>query len=153
MRETDLIAPLVKTYAEKGYRAFAEVQLSSRWIDVLLVHEENEETIAVELKLTDWKRAYRQAKVYPIAADYVYVGMPEQYIHRALEHSDYFQGLGIGLLSINGKAVEIVQAHKSSILVEGVKKGLIENLSPEMEVILDEQGNLTKTFYPCGRPK
>lgn len=150
MKETDLLAPLVKTYIDKGYRAFAEVQLSSRWIDVLLLHEKNKEIIAVELKLTDWRRAYKQAKVYPIAADYVYVGMPEKYIHRALDNSNYFEELGIGLLAINGKAVEVVQAQKSSILLENVKSELIENLVPEQEVILDEDGNLTKTFYPRG---
>lgn len=153
MKETDLIAPLVKTYAAKGYRAYAEVQLSTRWIDVLLVHEISKETVAIELKLTNWRKAYKQAKVYPIAADYVYVGMPEQYVHRALDHCDYFEELGIGLLSINGKAVEVVEAQRSKILVNEVKRGLIENLDPEMEVILDDGGFLTKTFYPCGRFK
>ncbi|WP_162630257.1 hypothetical protein [Brevibacillus brevis] len=153
MKETDLIAPLVKTYSKMGYRAFAEVQLSSRWIDIFLVNEATNVTVAIELKLTDWKKAYKQAKVYPIAADYVYVGMPEQYVHRALDHCDYFENVGIGLLSINGKAVEVFEAQKSSILVEDVKKGIIENLNPEMEVILDDDGFLTKTFYPCGRFK
>lgn len=153
MKEVDLIAPLVKSYIEKGYKAYAEVQLSTRWIDVLLLNERTSEVIAVELKLTEWKKAYRQAKVYQIAADYVYVGMPEEYVHRAVTNKSYFDDLGIGVLSINGVATEVIEAKKSEILSKGIKEGVIEKLGPDMEVILDEQGNLTKTFYPCGRFK
>jgi len=151
MKEADLISPLVKTFIEKGYRAFAEVRLSSRWIDVYLFNEETKDTIAVELKLTKWKKAYQQAKVYQMVADYVYIGMPEEFVHRAIDNKEYFCELGIGVLSINGKAETAIKAQKSSLILDRVKKELIENLNPEMEVILDDEGNLTKTFYPCGR--
>lgn len=151
MKETDLISPLVKTFVEKGYRAYAEVKLSSRWIDVFFFHEETEETIAVELKLTKWKKAYQQAKVYQMVADYVYVGMPEEFVHRAVDNKKYFNDLGIGILSINGKAETAIEAKRSNLVMERIKKEIIENLNPDMEVVLDDKGNLTKTFYPCGR--
>ena len=151
MREVDLISPLVQTYLEKGFKSYAEIRLSSRWIDIFMINEKTQETIAIELKLTQWKKAFKQAKVYQMAADYVYVGMPEEYIHRALDNKELFQEIGIGLLSINGKASTALKAEKSQIVIEGVKRELIKNLNPDMEVILDEQGNLTKTFYPCGR--
>lgn len=151
MREVDLISPLVKTYIDKGYRAYAEVKLSSRWIDVFLINDETEETIAVELKLSKWKKAYQQAKVYQMVADYVYVGMPEEFVHRAVENKKYFEELGIGILSINGKANTAIEARKSNLVMSTVKKDIIKSLDPNMEVILDENGNLTKTFYPCGR--
>lgn len=151
MKETDLISPLVKTYLDKGFKAYAEIPLSSRWIDIFMINENTNETIAVELKLTKWKKAYKQAKIYQIVADYVYVGMPEEYIHRAINNKELFEEIGIGLLSINGKASTALGAKKSNIVMENVKRELINKLDPDMEVILDEQGNLTKTFYPCGR--
>lgn len=151
MKETDLISPLVRTYLSKGFKAYAEIQLSSRWIDIFMINEFTQETIAVELKLTKWKKAYKQAKVYQIVADYVYVGMPEEYIHRAIDNKELFEESGIGLLSINGLASTALNAKKSKIIMDEVKRELIDKLDPKMEVILDEQGNLTKTFYPCGR--
>jgi hypothetical protein len=151
MKETDLIGPLVKTYLNRGYKAYAEIQLSSRWIDIFMINEETNETIAVELKLTQWKKAYKQAKIYQMVADYVFVGMPEEYIHRAIDNKELFEEIGIGLLSINGKAKIALNAKKSEIVIQNIKRELIEKLNPDSEVILDEQGNLTKTFYPCGR--
>lgn len=153
MREIDLLAPLAKYYMDKGYRAFAEVKFSSRWIDVYLVNEETNESIAIELKLANWKKAYKQAKVYPLVADFVFVGMPKEFIHRALDKKDWFHETGIGLLSIGEEIEVVLPTKKSNILLSKVKKEIVKNLDPDMEVVLDEQDKLAKTFYPCGRIK
>ncbi|MFS0670150.1 hypothetical protein AB1L12_19820 [Peribacillus frigoritolerans] len=151
MKETDLISPLVKTYLRRGFKAYAEIQLSSRWIDIFMINQDTNETIAVELKLTQWKKAYKQAKIYQMVADYVYVGMPEKYIHRAIDNKELFEEIGIGLLSINQNVSTSLNAKRSEVIMEKIKRELINKLNSESEVTLDEQGNLTKTFYPCGR--
>ncbi|MBM7866989.1 hypothetical protein GTO89_05065 [Heliobacterium gestii] len=151
MKEIDLIAPVVKSFSDRGYRAYAEVKLSSRWIDVYLINENTFETIAIELKLTNWKKAYQQAKVYPLVADYVYIGMPEKYVHRALDNIDLFKKLGVGILSVSQEVIEVLEPQQSTILSQNVKREVIGKLESGSELVLDEQNNLTKTIYPCGR--
>ncbi|MMZ66617.1 hypothetical protein D1872_291270 [compost metagenome] len=61
-----------------------------------------------------------------------------------MDNSSLFINLGIGVLSINGKAVEIIEARKSHFKVNGIQWGIIENLNPELEFVLDEQGKIYK---------
>ncbi len=67
-------------------------------IDLYGFSAPNDSTIAVELKLTDWRRALEQALLYQLCSDYVYIAMPE----RAAGNVDMaeLQSQGIGLISV-----------------------------------------------------
>lgn len=59
--------------------------------------------IAIEVKLTNWKRALIQAFKYTIFANQSYVAMDADYVHRAKANMDEFQKYNIGLLSITDR--------------------------------------------------
>ena len=54
--------------------------------------EENS-TVAIELKLSDWRRAVEQAMLYQLCADLVYIAMPERATKRVdLTESEFAWG-------------------------------------------------------------
>jgi predicted transcriptional regulator YheO len=79
------------------------VSYLGRWIDLFARHPSGR-TIAVELKVTEWRRAFNQARMAQPAASQTYIGLWAPYVHRA-ESAEAIQALqetGIGLLCING---------------------------------------------------
>lgn len=56
-------------------------------------------TIAIELKLKNWQRAFEQALIYQLCADLVFIGMPASSIRRV--DLDLLGQHGIGLLAID----------------------------------------------------
>lgn len=72
------------------------------------------EIIAIEAKLTNWKRAFLQANRYKSFADKVYIAMPENKSH--LVDKDLLTSHGVGLFSFdesNG-LTELVKAKKTN---------------------------------------
>lgn len=63
--------------------------------------------IAIEAKLTDWKKALKQAKSYYEYADESYVLLPEENAEPALQSQDCFESNGIGLIIANDDSLNI----------------------------------------------
>jgi hypothetical protein len=61
--------------------------------------------IAVEVKLTKWRRALIQAFKYTVFANQSYVAMDFSYVHRATANIEQFQRSNVGLLSISNERV------------------------------------------------
>lgn len=59
------------------------------------------ESIAFEMKLSNWKRALIQGFRYRAFATHSYVLMDAAFVHRALAHKDRFRNAGVGLMSIS----------------------------------------------------
>lgn len=79
--------------------------------DFVFYTTENEEVsiVAFELKLTDWKRAVKQAFRYKSFSNAAYVVLPSSSATSALNNLDFFQKYDIGLAKFNSdKVLEIV---------------------------------------------
>ena len=101
--EEQLVEIVCNHFRNIGYEVKREVRLESKFMDIVA---KKEKTIAIEVKVSDWKRAFQQALTYRFGADFVYVAMPEQVIHRI--DSEAFEEKGIGILSIGGESVRTV---------------------------------------------
>ena len=64
-------------------------------------------SFAIELKLSDWRRALRQAFRYRAFAWKSFVLMDSEYVHRARRHEERFRDANVGLLSIRRKDCRI----------------------------------------------
>jgi hypothetical protein len=87
------------------------VSYLGRWIDVFAENDDGD-TVVVELKVTDWRRALDQARLVRPAATNTYIAVWAPYVHRA-ETDEATQALGrsgIGLLSVNGRCEVRVEA-------------------------------------------
>ena len=91
----------------RHYRALAtynvkkQVCLSQKHIDIILVEINTKEILAIEVKISDWRTAIRQANLNKMACHKSYVAIWHEFSHRALQKRDIFEDLGIGLIVID----------------------------------------------------
>ncbi len=99
IRELELQKICTNFFLRKGLLAREEVPFLLKVADIFSFNQESGECIAVEVKIRDWRRALKQALVYQLVADKVYIALLDEHIPAVvhdslLEHS-------IGLISIN----------------------------------------------------
>lgn len=109
--ESALFPIVAREFAAQGFTSWRDVSFLGSFID-LYAKSADETSIAVELKVADWRRALRQATRVRNSATRVYVGLWAPYIHRALtpEAVASFEAVGVGLISINGATQIRVEA-------------------------------------------
>lgn len=84
----------------------------------MVVFQKNNDIVAVELKLADWKKALVQAQNYQLAADFTYVVFPSSKCNLVLKRAKKkLDEKGIGLLFVDeqNKNVEMVIPAKKSV--------------------------------------
>jgi len=126
--EEELRKPVHEFFEKKNYHVFDEVKLFSRKIDV--VAKRRSETIAVELKLRDWRKAIQQAYLDLRVSDYSIVALPETMwgrINREIYCEAYYYG--IGLLSVDGVARQIMRPERSRRIQHNLRRNFLKTLS------------------------
>jgi len=89
----------VKDYfIRSGFVVTPEMQFFSKRIDLFGVNRRSLATIAVEAKLSNWKRASFQARAYLLCADRVFVALPSHLAHRIANKG--FDRDSFGLLGV-----------------------------------------------------
>ncbi len=73
-REEDLRKPVAGWLSAAGYEVCWEVPIAGRRADLLGWRSNS--LVAVELKLEDWPKAFRQALTYQLFADFVWIAVP-----------------------------------------------------------------------------
>ncbi|KYK28079.1 hypothetical protein AYK20_01580 [Thermoplasmatales archaeon SG8-52-1] len=114
--ELELIKPVSDYFKKNGYKVRYEIKIGFCRADIVAF--KGERTIAVELKISDWKKAIIQAKNYQLGCDYVYLAVPLLRSYNILRKADFLlKKEGIGLLVINEKTCvvsKIVNAKRSN---------------------------------------
>ena len=100
--EIELIKPVSDYLKNQGYKVYHEIQIGFCRAD--LVGFKKNRTVAVELKLSDWKKAIVQAKNYQFGADYVYLAFPLKKSFNVLKKTEHIlKKEGIGFLVVEEK--------------------------------------------------
>jgi hypothetical protein len=95
MMERKLVRNIVRYLTKKGYRTAVEVPFLSRSIDIVY-RTRTGEIVAIEVKMTDWKRALNQAKYCLLGASRVYICLPERTLMENTRSK--IRSMGIGLI-------------------------------------------------------
>lgn len=99
-KESQLVAPVARFARRKGFRLQAvELQFYEHRIDLYGFSLRKNETVAIELKLTKWRRALEQALLYQLCSDLVYIAMPERSA-RKVDMAE-LKNRGIGLITVS----------------------------------------------------
>ncbi len=99
-KEHELRPPVTHYFQQQGYQVFSEIRIGYCRADLIALN--NTHVIAVELKLSDWKKALIQLKNYQLGADYVYLAVPLMNIYSLLRKHQYtLIGNHIGVLTVN----------------------------------------------------
>jgi hypothetical protein len=93
--EEDLRRPVADFLRKAGMKVMHEVPINGRIADLVGI---GEVIIAVELKLSDWKKGVRQAMAYQLACERSYLCMPFQKALSMACRAHYLEKEGIGLL-------------------------------------------------------
>jgi hypothetical protein len=128
-RESFLLAPVSKYAANQRYEhQDYEVQFYEYRIDLFAFSELHKLSIAVELKLHNWKRAVEQALLYQLCADMVYIALPSTTIKKVdtaqlIRHK-------IGLLAVypSGHCRSVVRPQQSAVILPDYRQTYIELL-------------------------
>jgi hypothetical protein len=116
-RESAMLDPIAAYVRRKSYRwQERELQFYEHRIDLFAFSRALALTVAVEMKLTRWRRAVEQAVLYQLCADHVFVAMPEGRISRV--DTKLLCRLGIGLIAVevSGRCREIVVPQRSPVI-------------------------------------
>jgi hypothetical protein len=98
-KESELLEPVAKFATREGFSLqVAELPFYEYSIDLYGFCRKQNSTIAIELKLSNWKRALRQAILYQLCSDFVYIAMPESSTKRV--DLDALRENAIGLIAV-----------------------------------------------------
>ncbi|MFQ5837443.1 MAG: hypothetical protein ACE5HJ_01505 [Thermoplasmata archaeon] len=115
--EKELRRPVEHFLKESGMEVLHEVSINGRIADVVGV---SKDLIAIELKLTDWRRGLRQAMSYQLACDRSYLCLPFHEALRMTYKAHYFEKEGVGVLGClldSGEVRVIIRARPSRRLL------------------------------------
>jgi len=102
--ESELAEPVGRYFAAQGYDPHYEVHFNGRIADVIALKDD--EVVAVELKLRDYRTAHRQAMAYQVGCQRSYIGVPLETALLALRRDRHaFGESGTGILAIDGASV------------------------------------------------
>ena len=105
VKESRLKKPVIAFLKQLGCEdTRTELSFIDRGIDIFgLKQLPTVQTYAVELKISNWQKALRQAAIYQLCADYCYVAMPKQNVHRL--ELECFRDAGVGVLGVDLKSM------------------------------------------------
>ena len=117
LREAELLKPVSGNLRKQGYRKQQdEVQFFEYRMDIYGYASKTDRTTAVELKLHRWMRAFEQALIYKLCADYVYLALPAKTIARVEMPLLVTHGLGL---------ICVENGHKCDVVLEAVQSTIV----------------------------
>ncbi len=81
--------------------------------------------IAIEAKISNWKRGLYQAYRYKEYANQSYLALYSKYTHRALNHVEEFIRFNIGLIEVKDDSISILIKPKSSKIEQNIYSALV----------------------------
>jgi hypothetical protein len=98
-KEALLLEPVMNFFRRRDYRRqVLELQFFEYRIDIFGYSQKEQLTTAIELKLAHWRRAFDQALIYQLCADFSYIAMPENKV--GLVNLELLRSEGIGLVAV-----------------------------------------------------
>lgn len=118
LRESALLDPVRGSLRRRGYRRqLPEVQFFEYSMDLYGYAATKNTTTAVELKLSRWTRAFEQALIYQLCADFVYLALPMRAAERVERPLLEQQGLGLIGVHPGPRCVVLLEARQSTVVM------------------------------------
>jgi len=118
MKESTIVRRVDRFLKEDGMVTAREVPLGRKKIDLVAVDPRSRRVTAVEAKVRDWRSGLRQALIYRLCANRVYLAVEERFSRNPDE--DALAGYGVGLIAVDGQATVVTKARESGIIHVGL---------------------------------
>ncbi len=133
LKQEGLLAEPVSAYVRRKsfYKQTRELQFYEFRIDLYGFSRVRNLTVAIELKLHNWRRAIEQALLYQLCSDLVFIAVPERTIARI--DDVLLREHGIGLLAVEGvsRCRQILAPSLSHVVRSHYREAYIELLHRE----------------------
>lgn len=106
--ESSLTSPTLSLFPTADYIHLEQVRLGRKSIDVICLQKSTQTSIAIELKVANWKRALWQASVNLQVAHRSYIALWHEFTHRAVKNEELIKSYGVGLISVSGDSAQLV---------------------------------------------
>lgn len=104
--ESELLEPTRELFDARRFAHAMEVPIGWRKIDFVATEERAGRWVAVELKISDWKEALRQANLNHLVAESTFVALWHRHLGPALRHRHWFEKYRVGLISVSETGAE-----------------------------------------------
>jgi len=128
IKEKILVEKVAEYFKSKGYMVHEEVRIPiapPRYIDLLAL---NGKALAIEVKVSDWKTALKQANLYTLIADKSYVAIWEKKRKVVLENIELFKQFGIGVILVGDSCVDVI--------LDAQERGILDHNLREQTLIM-----------------
>ena len=122
--EDVIMEGLVSHYEQTDREVFVEVPMLSKRIDVVLKKDDN--IIAIEAKVRNWRRALQQAISYRLCADAVFIAIWKDFTHRV--DRQLLVEYGVGLIEMGEEPRVLIDSKRSWVIHENVKREVLESM-------------------------
>ncbi|EKD24133.1 MAG: hypothetical protein ACD_81C00100G0009 [uncultured bacterium] len=92
---------LASYYRSQDCIVLRQAAFARKRIDIVKKERDDENVVAIEIKLKDWQCGLRQARVNALACDQSYLAVWHQHATPALNNRKIFENAGVGLIVIN----------------------------------------------------
>jgi hypothetical protein len=115
--ESEMLVPILGLYPKSGYIWLQEVPLGRKKIDLVCIprHEPRVELVAIELKISDWRKALWQACVNLQVAHRSYIAIWHEFAHRPSRHKELIDSYGVGLMVVHPGDARIVMPSRGPV--------------------------------------
>lgn len=128
-REELLLGPVARYLRRRTFRRQQpEVPFFEYRIDLFAFSHRHDLTLAIELKLSRWRRAFEQALLYQLGVDLTLIAVPRTVSSRV--DTDLLREHGVGLIVVGsaGRCEEIVTATRSRLVRPHYRRQLLQLL-------------------------
>lgn len=126
MREEQLVRRIEEQLLDQNLITFREIPFLHRRVDLVGFRDSDHYVIMVEAKIRNWRQAIDQARVCVLAANDVYIAIPEIVAHRVKESE--LRRFGIGLMVLNGSIEVRLPSNATPLNNKYQRRRLIDNL-------------------------
>lgn len=123
--ESELYQPVMRYFKNRSFTSQrVEAEFFDRRIDLYAFSKKLNKSVAVELKLSNWKKALNQALIYQLCSDYVYLAMPSKSMNSV--EINRIKSYGVGIIAVynSGFCKRILPAKRS----KHVKKDYLSDI-------------------------
>jgi hypothetical protein len=128
-KESQLLKPVERFARGKGFSLQrVELPFYEYRIDLYGFSRKHDATVAIELKLSDWRRAIEQTMLYQLCADFVYIAMPYKSASRVDAAQLVLHGIGLIAVLESGMCSCMLQAARHDEVRQFYRQSQIEYL-------------------------
>lgn len=132
-KEKYLLSPVSNYLRENGFvLQKQELKFYDYKIDIYGFSLDKNLSIAIELKLNNWRKAIKQALIYQLCSDLVFIAMP--YFNYKNINMEQLINHGIGLITVNenGCCEELIKSSISKVVHKHYKEEYLNILKMEL---------------------